>query len=180
MPLQMIITAANTVSRARPTFRAGAEHHRHDQRDFDDGHGDREHERAERFADAVRDDFGVMDRGEHGAGERGREHRDDEAFGRHGARQREDEPCGERSPEGPARQLIGRNRHERFPMRAAARHAPSRVDEARPGDAPNDDDEAQRMTARNRAASGLPRGGEGCGRAEARRWMKRVDAIGYR
>ncbi|AVR12479.1 hypothetical protein C6T65_18095 [Burkholderia vietnamiensis] len=66
-------------------------------------------------------------------------------------------------------------------MRAAARHAPSRVDEARPGDAPNDDDEAQRMTARNRAASGLPqRGGEGCGRAEARRWMKRVDAIGYR
>jgi hypothetical protein len=97
MPLQMIITAANTVSRARPTFRAGAEHHRHDQRDFDDGHGDREHERAERFADAVRDDFGVMDRGEHGAGERGREHRDDEAFGRHGARQREDEPCGERA-----------------------------------------------------------------------------------
>ncbi|AFJ88505.1 hypothetical protein MYA_4147 [Burkholderia sp. KJ006] len=37
------------------------------------------------------------------------------------------------------------------------------------------------MTTRSRAASGLPqRGGEGCGRAEARRWMKRVDAIGYR
>ena len=115
MPLQMIITAAYTVSRARPDFSRRAEHHRHDQRDFDDGHGDREHERAERFADAVRDDFGMVDGGEHGAGESGGEHRDDEAFGRYDARQREDQPGGKRGHEGPARELVGRERHGGFP-----------------------------------------------------------------
>jgi len=110
----MIITAANTVSREARFLGTGAEHHRHDQCDFDDGHGDREHQRAERLADAVRDDFGVVDGGEHGAGERGGQHCDDEAFGRHDARQREYQPRGKRGPEGPARELVGRDRHGRF------------------------------------------------------------------
>ena len=44
MPLQMIITAAKTVSRASPAFSAGAHHHRDDQRHLDDGDGDREHQ----------------------------------------------------------------------------------------------------------------------------------------
>ena len=61
MPLHTIMTAANTVSRARPAFSSAREHDRDDQRHLDDGHGDREDERAERLADAVRDHLGVVD-----------------------------------------------------------------------------------------------------------------------
>ena len=71
----MIITAANTVSRASVAVSSPpGDHQRHDQRDLDDRHRDREHERAERLPHPVRDDLGVVDRGEHGAGE---EHADD-------------------------------------------------------------------------------------------------------
>ena len=67
MPLQTIMTAANTVSRARPALSAAAaDHHGDDQRHLDDRDRDGQHERAERFADAVRDDLGVIDRREHG------------------------------------------------------------------------------------------------------------------
>lgn len=90
---------------------AGRQHHRDDQRDLDHGDGDREHERAERLADAVRDDFGVMHRGEHRARERGGDECDGEAFGRHDARQREHQPGGERGDERPARQGGRRDRH---------------------------------------------------------------------
>ena len=57
------------VARERRLRVAHGEHHRDDQRDLDHGHRDREHERAERLADPVRDDFGVVDRCEHGAAE---------------------------------------------------------------------------------------------------------------
>mgnify|MGYP003694644191 CR=1 FL=1 len=92
MPLHTIMTAANTVSRASPAFSAGAgDHDRDDQRHLDDRHGDGQHERAERLADAVRDDLGVVDRREHrwrsspprqrrqhrpDGAERGRQHQD--------------------------------------------------------------------------------------------------------
>jgi hypothetical protein len=65
MPLHVIITAANTVSAWRSPN--PGQHQRHDQRDLDHRHGDRENERAERLADAVGDDLGMMDRGEHRA-----------------------------------------------------------------------------------------------------------------
>ena len=64
-PLQMIMTAAKTVSRASAAVGAAGEHHRDDQRDLDHGDREREDQRAERLADPVRDHFGVMDGGEH-------------------------------------------------------------------------------------------------------------------
>ena len=69
--------AANTVSRASAAFASPhGEHHRDDQRDLDHRDRDREHQRAVRFADPVRDDLGVMDGREHGAAEARRD--DDE------------------------------------------------------------------------------------------------------
>ena len=69
IPLHVIITAANTVSRASvaasslspETISVTISP------DLDHGHGDREHDRAVRLADAVRHHLGVMDRGEHRA-----------------------------------------------------------------------------------------------------------------
>ncbi len=46
-----------------------ADHDGNDQGDFDDRHRDGEDKRAEGFADAMRDDFGVIDGGEDGADE---------------------------------------------------------------------------------------------------------------
>ncbi|MCW3706498.1 hypothetical protein [Burkholderia cenocepacia] len=43
---------------------------------------------------------------------------------------------------------------EGFLMRVAARDAPSRVDEARPYYPPNEDDETEKVAARNGAALG--------------------------
>ena len=64
----MIITAANTVSRAtNRRLRAASKHERNDQRDLDHRDGEREHERAERLADPMRDHLGVMHGGEHAA-----------------------------------------------------------------------------------------------------------------
>ena len=48
------------VARERVGVLAIGHHQRHDQADLDDGHGDREHERAERLADAMGDHFRVM------------------------------------------------------------------------------------------------------------------------
>jgi hypothetical protein len=44
-------------------------HERDDEGDLDDGHRDREHQRPERLADPVCDDFRVMDRGQYRARE---------------------------------------------------------------------------------------------------------------
>ena len=56
MPLQVIITAAKTVSRASVEVSSPPDdHQRDDQRDLDDRHRDGEHERPERLADPVRD-----------------------------------------------------------------------------------------------------------------------------
>ena len=54
IPFRMIITAANTVS----------------ERDLDQRHRQRQHQRAERFTDTVGDHFRMMDRGEHACRER--------------------------------------------------------------------------------------------------------------
>ena len=59
------------IARQRRLGVAEGEHQRDDQRDFDHRDRNREHQRAIRLADAVRDDFGVMDGGEHGAGKTG-------------------------------------------------------------------------------------------------------------
>ncbi|OXI20374.1 hypothetical protein CFB52_022830 [Burkholderia sp. AU18528] len=61
-------------------------------------------------------------------------------------------------------------------MRVAARDAPSRVDEARPYYPPNEDDETEGRQRAMALPGSLPRGGEGRGRAEARRGTKRFDA----
>ena len=61
MPLQVIITAAKTVSRASDGgLRAAGDHQRDDQRDLDDRDRDGEHQRAERLADPVGDHLGVV------------------------------------------------------------------------------------------------------------------------
>ena len=69
MPLQVIITAANTVSRASVAVSEPPNHQRDDQRDLDHRHRDGEHQRPERLADAVGDHLGVMHRREHRAGQ---------------------------------------------------------------------------------------------------------------
>ncbi len=75
MPLQVIITAAKTVSRASVEVSLPpAEHQREDQRHLDDGDRHGEHQRAERLADPEGDHLGVVHRGEHGAGEEQRDH----------------------------------------------------------------------------------------------------------
>ena len=70
MPLQLIITAANTrVTRQRCGLRAAGDHQRHDQAHLDDRYGDRQQERPERLTDAMGNHFGVIDRGEDGCRE---------------------------------------------------------------------------------------------------------------
>ena len=67
MPLMVIITAANTVSRASAEVSCRSDHQRDDQRHLDDRHRDREQQRAERLTDPVRHHLGVVHRGEDGA-----------------------------------------------------------------------------------------------------------------
>ena len=68
--MQVIITAAKTVSRARvEASGAAGDHQGDDQRHLDDGDGDGEHQRPERLADPVSDHLGVVDGGEHGPGQ---------------------------------------------------------------------------------------------------------------
>ena len=66
MPLQVIMTAANTVSRASVAALGPAgDHQGDDQADLDDGHRDGQDQGAERLADPVRDDLGVVHGGQH-------------------------------------------------------------------------------------------------------------------
>ena len=63
----MIMTAAYIVSRASAALSSPpASIIDTISADLDDRHGEREHQRAERLADAMRDDLGVVHRGEHG------------------------------------------------------------------------------------------------------------------
>jgi hypothetical protein len=63
MPLQTIITVANTVSRASASWPAPPEElERDDQRHFDDGDGEGEDQGAEGLADTVGDGFRVLAR----------------------------------------------------------------------------------------------------------------------
>ena len=59
------------VARQRRGLVAAGRHQRDDQRDLDDRHREREDQRAERFADPMGDDFGVMDGGDHRRAETG-------------------------------------------------------------------------------------------------------------
>ena len=73
MPLQVIMAAAKTVSRASASVSEPTRRHQHDdERDLDDRHGDGEDERSERLAHTVRDDLGVVHRCEHGRREQER------------------------------------------------------------------------------------------------------------
>jgi len=56
------------------------QHHGDDQRDFDHGHGNRQHERAERLAHPMRDDFRMMDAREHGSGQRDADQREQQTM----------------------------------------------------------------------------------------------------
>ena len=51
-----------------------AQHHRHNQGRLDDGNGQSEDQGAERLADPMRDDFSVIDAGEHSGDEGGAGH----------------------------------------------------------------------------------------------------------
>ena len=61
----MIMTAANTVSRASVPAVATGHHQGDDQCDLDHCHGEREDQRAERFADPMGNHFGMVDGGDH-------------------------------------------------------------------------------------------------------------------
>ncbi|HEF5869615.1 TPA: hypothetical protein SAY52_000165 [Burkholderia cenocepacia] len=66
---------------------------------------------------------------------------------------------------------------EGFLMVVAARGAPSRIDEARPYYLPNKDDETEGGRAQWRCPGFAAARRRGAGRAEARRGMKRFDAV---
>ena len=60
MPFMTIITAANTVSRAKARlFLRCGDHHGYNERDLYNCDGDCKHQRAKRLAGSVRDDLGV-------------------------------------------------------------------------------------------------------------------------
>ena len=61
------------VARQRRRFRAAGEHQRNDERDFDDGDRNGQHERAEGLAHAVRDHLGVVHGRQHAADQPGRD-----------------------------------------------------------------------------------------------------------
>jgi hypothetical protein len=96
--LQTIITAANTVSRAR------REHDRDDQRHLDHGDRHRQHQRAERLADAMRDHLRVVHRRVDRRAQRHADQREQQAVARHGIRDAEHDPRDERHGNGPAGQ----------------------------------------------------------------------------
>ena len=91
------------VARERGLVLAAGEHHRDDQRRLDRGDGQREDERAERLADPVRDDLGVMHGGDDGADQRdaagGAEQRPERQFQRD-AKQRHANQWNECGPVG--------------------------------------------------------------------------------
>ncbi len=93
---------------ARKTCLVGAtgEHDRHDQRHFDDRHGDSKHQRAERLADLVGDGLGVVHGGEHGACQRGRAQHERGAIG-HEAGNTQDNEGHDGHIHGPVAQLGG-------------------------------------------------------------------------
>ena len=105
MPVRMIITAAKTVSRASAVVSGTArQHQRHDQRDFDHGDRDRQHQRAERLAHAVRDDLGVVHRGQHARRSARRRRAPGYAPPSPNRRSAEEQPGDDRRGEGPERQ----------------------------------------------------------------------------
>ena len=65
MPLRVIITAAKTVSRASAEVSPPPSISVTISADLDHGDRDRQQQRAERLADPVRDDLGVVDGGQH-------------------------------------------------------------------------------------------------------------------
>ena len=131
------------VAREARGLRAAAEHDRDDERHLDHGHGDGEHEGAERLADPMGDDLGVIHRREHRRREqqrrRAREHaphlheccRDEERAGKR-------RPC----PSPPGHAICRSCRHEENLSRdggeangrscRAKRAAPSRARAAPP------------------------------------------------
>ena len=67
MPLQVIITAAKTVSRARDSLPGFPEIISVTiERDLDDRHSDCQHKGSVRLTDSMRNDFGVIHRGQDG------------------------------------------------------------------------------------------------------------------
>ena len=78
MPLDVMMTRGKDgVSCEGFGCRSAGDHQCHDERHFDYGHRDSENQRPEWFTDAVRDDLGVVNRAEHGAGEQGRDDAND-------------------------------------------------------------------------------------------------------
>ena len=64
------------IAREAGLLGARAQHHGDDQRHLDHRHGDGEHQRAERLAHAMRDDFRMVDAREDRARERGADERE--------------------------------------------------------------------------------------------------------
>ena len=107
------------VAGERRRVRTARQHQRHDQRDFDHGDRDRQHQRAERLAHAMRDHLGVVHGGQHGADQPGRdEHQEGAAESEQ--RSAEEEPGDDRRGEGPERQE--RRRFHSATIAHATRH----------------------------------------------------------
>jgi hypothetical protein len=90
------------VARQRRRLGAAGEHHREDQRDLDHRHREREDERSERLADAVRDDLGVVDRCDDRRDQRRHREPDEQRAERKQERGSDDGDRGERRDDAPA------------------------------------------------------------------------------
>ena len=96
----------NRVAREAGFFRTGRKHDRDDQRDLDHGDGHRQDQGAERFADAVRDQFRMLHgsedrRDQDNGGKRGqrRTQAGRECGSQHGKAQDGEHPCPPRHPQ---------------------------------------------------------------------------------
>ena len=94
------------VAGERSSGRAAGEHERDDERHLDHGDRERQHQRAEGFADPVGDHLGVVHGGEHADDQDGAEREGEEAV-RDGRRYAEQQPAGKGCGHGPERQMTG-------------------------------------------------------------------------
>ena len=94
------------VARQCPGLEAAGQHQRDDQRNLDHGDRQRQDQRAEGFAHAVRDHLGMMHGGQHAANQaRGQQDRVPAASPQQGARQ--DQPASDGGGQGPGREEAG-------------------------------------------------------------------------
>ena len=151
----------NGVPRQRRGVLVPGHHQRDDQRHLDDGHGDRQHERAERLAHPVGHHLGMVDGGEHRAHEDHRDRGRDRDLGVAAPGRREHQHPQRWRPPRPAETSLGGGAHARTLRKSGN---PADHHEHR---------QAQRLR-RRRSGRHRPRVRRPAARPAARRWPRRA------